>query len=92
MYRSAGALSKERRIDDHMHLPIGEPRIGDNRRARYMFPGQVYHVQETRKLHERKYRDWHGWLELVAEYHKEALLANDALHTNRPEPLAPSAF
>jgi hypothetical protein len=75
-----------------MHLPIGESRIGDNRRARYMFPGQVFHAQETRKLHERKYRDWDGWIELVAEYQKEALLAKGALHANRPEPITRPMF
>jgi hypothetical protein len=31
-------------------------------------------------------------LELVAEYHKEALLAKEALHSNRPEPLTPPIF
>jgi len=75
-----------------MHLPIGELRIGDKRPARYMFPGQVFHAQETRKLRERKYRDWDGWLDLVAEYHKEALMAKEALHSNRPEPLTPPIF
>ena len=75
-----------------MHLPIGEPRIGENPRARYMFPGRVFHAQETRRLHERKYRDWDGWLELVAEYHKEALLAQGALDGTRPEPLTPPIF
>jgi hypothetical protein len=59
----------------------------DNARARYMFPGQVYHVQETRKQHERKFRDWDGWLDLVAEYHKEAMRDQEPLHINRPEPL-----
>ena len=49
--------------------------------ARYLFPGQVFHVQETRKQRERKYRDWSGWLDLVAEYQK------DTLYTNRTEPL-----
>ncbi len=58
-----------------------------NDRARYMFPGRVFQVQETRKRGERKYRDWDGWLELVAEYHKEALSGRDALHINRPDPL-----
>jgi len=75
-----------------MHLPIGERQISEGRRARYMFPGQVFHAQETRKLRERKYRDWDSWLELVAEYHKEALLAKEALHSNRPEPFTPPIF
>lgn len=78
-----------------MHLPIlpsRDTRIGENRRARYMFPGQVYHAQETRRLHERKYRDWDGWLELVTEYHKEALLGKESLHDNRPEPFGPTHF
>jgi hypothetical protein len=57
----------------------------DNSRARYMFPGQVFQVQETRKRGERKFRDWDGWLDLVAEYHRETLLAKGALHSNRPE-------
>jgi hypothetical protein len=56
-----------------------------NVRARYMFPGELFNVQESRKQRERKYRDWDGWLELVAEYHKEALSGKDALHSNRPE-------
>jgi hypothetical protein len=60
---------------------------GDNVRARYMFPGQVFHAQEMRKRSERKFRDWDGWLDLVAEYHKEALLNKDSLLNNRPEPL-----
>jgi hypothetical protein len=68
-----------------MHLPHLGAKDHHNVRARYMFPGQVFNVQETRKLHERKHRDWDGWLELVAEYHKEALLAKDPLHSNRPE-------
>jgi hypothetical protein len=58
---------------------------GQHARARYMFPGQVFNVQETRKRGEKKFRDWDGWLELVAEYHKEALRNKDPLHTNRPE-------
>jgi hypothetical protein len=61
-------------------------------REHYMFPGQVFHAQETRKLRERKYRDWDGWLELVTEYHKEALLAKESLHDNRPEPFTPPLF
>ena len=56
-------------------------------RARYMFPGHVFQTQELRKRSERKYRDWDGWLELVAEYHKEALHGPEALHINRPDPL-----
>jgi len=60
---------------------------GNNIRAKYMFPGHVFHVQETRKLRERKCREWDGWLDLVAEYHKETLLSNEALHSNRPEAL-----
>ena len=52
-----------------------------------MFPGHVFQAQETRKRSERKYRDWDGWLELVAEYHKEALVGREALHINRPDPL-----
>jgi hypothetical protein len=72
-------------------LPSRDARIGENRRARYMFPGQVFHAQETRRLHERKYRDWDGWLELVNEYRKEALHAKEALH-DRPEPLTPFLF
>jgi len=50
-----------------------------------MFPGELFNVQESRKRRERKYRDWDGWLELVAEYHKEALFGKDPLHSNRPE-------
>jgi hypothetical protein len=57
----------------------------DNVRARYMFPGELFNVQESRKRRERKYRDWDGWLELVAEYHKEALFSKDPLHSHRPE-------
>jgi hypothetical protein len=60
----------------------------NNSRARYMFPGQVFHVQETRKHCERKRRDWDAWVDLVAEYHKEVLLGNEALHSNRPEALS----
>jgi hypothetical protein len=78
-----------------MHLPLRpsrEVRIGENRRARYMFPGQVFHAQETRRLHERKYRDWDGWLELVDEYRKEALLAKGTPSDDRPEPLTPYLF
>ena len=58
-----------------------------NERAHYMFPGHVFQAQETRKRSERKYRDWDGWLELVAEYHKEALVGREALHINRRVPL-----
>lgn len=47
----------------------------NNVRARHMFPGRVFNVQESRKRTERKFRDWDGWLELVAEYHKEELLS-----------------
>jgi hypothetical protein len=47
-------------------------------RARYMFPGEVYNAQESRRRSERKFRDWEGWLALVAEYHKEEL------HSTRP--------
>ena len=61
---------------------------GDNVRARYMFPGQVFQTQETRKRSERKFRDWNGWLELVAEYRKEAAMNGDSLLTNRPEPFS----
>ena len=61
---------------------------GNNVRAWYMFHGHVFQTQETRKRTERKYRDWEGWLELVAEYHKEALLHGDSLVTNRPEPFS----
>lgn len=55
------------------------------RRARYMFPGAVFNVQEARKRQERKFRDWDGWLRLVAEYQKDALRGNDPpLHLDRP--------
>ena len=78
-----------------MHLPMlpsRTARISANRRASDMFPGRVFHAQETRKLHERKYRDWDGWLDLVAEYRKEALHAKGALHENRPETFGPPLF
>lgn len=61
-------------------------KVDYNPRARYMFPGQVYHAQETRRQRERKYRDWDGWLDLVAEYRKEAVHDKQPLHINRPEP------
>ncbi len=42
-------------------------------RAHNLFPGQAYNAQESRRRNERKFRDWDGWLALVAEYHKEEL-------------------
>ncbi|HEV8021187.1 MAG TPA: hypothetical protein VGP41_08010 [Candidatus Lustribacter sp.] len=53
---------------------------------RYVLPGQVFYTQESRKQRERKYRDWDGWLDLVAEYRKEAMRDKEPLHLNRPEP------
>ncbi len=70
-------------------FPIGDTaRARNNARARYMFPGHVFHTQETRKRSERKFRDWDGWLELVAEYRRETALHADTLPMNRPEPLS----
>jgi hypothetical protein len=54
-------------------------------RARYMFPGQVYNAQESRRRTERKFRDWDGWLALVAEYHKEELLSKRIISTYTDE-------
>ena len=62
-----------------MHINLGTNE--NHRRARYMFPGQIFNEQELRKRHERKFRDWDGWLKLVAEYHKEALLGNEPAAT-----------
>ena len=42
-----------------------------NGRARDRFPGQVYNIQQTRLRAERKFRDWEGWLTLVAERRAE---------------------
>jgi hypothetical protein len=54
-------------------------------RARYMFPGEVYNAQESRRRAERKFRDWDGWLALVAEYHKEELLSKRIISTYTDE-------
>jgi hypothetical protein len=67
-----------------MHRMTIFPRV-NNGRAWYMFQGHVFQTQEARKRTERKFRDWEGWLELVAAYHKEALLHGDSLVTNRPD-------
>ena len=61
------------------------PRDNHNIRARYMFPGQVYNAQESRRRSERKFRDWDGWLALVAEYHKEELLSKRIICTYTDE-------
>jgi hypothetical protein len=50
-------------------------------RARHMFPGLVYNAQESRRRSERKFRDWEGWLALVAEHHKEELLSKRIIGT-----------
>ena len=42
-----------------------------NGRARDRFPGQVYNLQQNRLRSERKFRDWDGWLNLVAERRAE---------------------
>ena len=42
-----------------------------NGRARDRFPGQVYNLQQNRLQGERKFRDWEGWLNLVAERRAE---------------------
>ena len=46
-----------------------------------MFPGLVYNAQESRRRSERKFRDWEGWLALVAEHHKEELLSKRIIGT-----------
>ncbi len=61
------------------------PRDSNHRRARYMFPGQVYNAQESRRRTERKFRDWDGWLALVAEYHKEEIHSNRIISTYTDE-------
>lgn len=42
-----------------------------NGRAHDRFPGQVYNEQQRRRAGERKFRDWEGWLNLVAERRAE---------------------
>jgi hypothetical protein len=46
-------------------------KIRINGRARDRFPGQVYNLQQNRLRSERKFRDWEGWLNLVAERRAE---------------------
>ncbi len=49
-----------------------------NGRARDRFPGQVYNEQQRRRAGERKFRDWDGWLSLVAERRAELQQHPDA--------------
>ena len=48
-----------------------------NPRAHDRFPGQVYNEQQRRRAGERKFRDWDGWLQLVAERRAELALHPD---------------
>jgi hypothetical protein len=60
-----------------MNLPLRD----NHTRARHLFPGQVYNAQESRRRTERKFRDWDGWLALVAEYHRDELLSKRIVST-----------